>query len=144
MPFDRSICLRDEALAPSGASICGAAVSTFAVCSRDRVERNWSQGCKGDGERWMSNRALLPHTSSGDHIVLVRNGGSWPAYQPFRLCGGLPLIYGPREAISIITLAEDDRLSRKQNQSSILTSKQPHAGYKLTNHGRFHGSWSDY
>lgn len=50
MHTDGSVCVREEALAPLGAPICGAAASSVAVCGGDRVERDRSQGCGGDSE----------------------------------------------------------------------------------------------
>lgn len=55
---DWSVCLRDEALAPAGAFICGAAVSSYDVCDGDGVEENGSQGCEAGGETWRSGHHL--------------------------------------------------------------------------------------
>lgn len=58
MRSDWSVCLRDEALAPAGAFICGAAVSSYDVCDGDGVEENGSQGCEAGGETWRSGHHL--------------------------------------------------------------------------------------
>lgn len=43
MLSNKSVCLREEALAPPGASIYRAAVSSFALCGRDKVEETGAE-----------------------------------------------------------------------------------------------------